>query len=637
MDDDFSNKRSTSVDELNELLYHQKEDYQERPRRKIHDKNTHLPTDFPGTEIEQKKVDRNTLPTSFFKKMFFGVLGFFVVTLIAVASSMLTNNDAASKERISMEIINPPFVDGGETLEIHVRIQNFNVQALELPDLILTYPKDSRNANETVVMRRSLETINQGDRVDEQFTIILFGQEGEVRPLQAKLEYRINGSNAIFIKETSQDVIIRSTPATVSFHAPSEIVRGQELEFSIDVASNSNSVVSNTLLDLEYPRGFEFVSAEPAPDFLDHVWNISSLSDEKKTITIRGYLSALEGQGQTIVANFGKRNSERQNEIETLFNRVSHTVEVMQPFIKTELKLNGKSDASVPIRGKQEVEGEITYMNTLGEPIQDAQIVVNLSGSLYNPVGVRSQGGFFSSSLGTITWDKTTLAELKLLEPGVEKTLSFTLPTQELVGRGGSIEKPELDIRIDVSGIVANGVSRKASDVSRATVIANSDMELTASIDHEGGLFEDTGPMPPIVGETTTYTVTFQVTNTSNEVHDVKAEWHLPSYVTWIDTISPSIERSAVSYDELNRKVVWNLKNLRSGLGVNQSLPRTLSFQVSITPSLSQIDDQVALTSDILMTGTDAWTKTKLSYKKTPIENRIQNSQEPGADGRITQ
>ncbi len=242
MDEKFSNKRSTGVDELNELLYHQKEDYKERPRRKIHDKNVHLPTDFQAAK-EELKTERFKLPHSFFKKVFFGVLIFFVITVIAVFSSTYTKNDAASNDLITLDIINPPFVDGGETLEIHVRVQNFNVQALELPDLVLTYPKDSRNPNETVVTRRSLETIKQGDRVDEQFTIILFGQEGEIRPLNAKLEYRLDGSNAIFIKETKQEVIIRSTPATVSFNAPSEIVRGQELEFSVDSSEFLESVL----------------------------------------------------------------------------------------------------------------------------------------------------------------------------------------------------------------------------------------------------------------------------------------------------------------------------------------------------------------------------------------------------------
>ncbi len=633
MDEKFSNKRSTGVDELNELLYHQKEDYKERPRRKIHDKNVHLPTDFQAAK-EELKTERFKLPHSFFKKVFFGVLIFFVITVIAVFSSTYTKNDAASNDLITLDIINPPFVDGGETLEIHVRVQNFNVQALELPDLVLTYPKDSRNPNETVVTRRSLETIKQGDRVDEQFTIILFGQEGEVRPLNAKLEYRLDGSNAIFIKETKQEVIIRSTPATVSFNSPSEIVRGQELEFSVDLTSNTNSVVSNTLLDLEYPRGFELISTEPKADFSDHIWAFPSLNEEKRTVTVRGYLSALEGQGQTIIANFGKRNNERQQEIETLFNRVVQTVDIMQPFISTELVLNGSPDPKISIRGKQEIEGEITFKNTLSEAIKDAKIVLNLKGSLYNPVGVRAQSGFFDSTNGVITWDKASMPELKLLEPGVAKTLSFTLPTQELVSQGSALEKPELDLRVDVAGILANGITRNASDVSRATAIANSDMAMTTSVDHEGGPFQDSGPMPPKVGEATTYTVTLQVSNTSNEVHNAQASWYLPSYVTWVNAISPSVERTSVTYDEATRKVVWNLKNLRSGLGVGSSA-RTLSFQVSLIPSLSQFDDQVALTSEIVMTGKDAWTSTNLTYKKTAVENRILNSQEVGADGRI--
>ena len=630
----FSNKRSLGVDELNELIYHQKDAYQEHPRRKIHDKNLRLSKDFPEQPELESKNQRLKLPHSFFKKVFFWVLAFFVITVLAVLFSFYNKKETVSNDLISLEIINPPFVDGGDALEVRVRVQNFNVQSLELPDLVFTYPKDAENPNETVINRRSLETIAQGDRVDEQFTIILFGQEGEVRPLKAKLEYRLDGSNAIFVKETEQEVIIRSTPATLSFDAPIEIVQGQELEFTLNLASNSSTVVNNTLLSLQYPRGFEIVATDPQPDFSNNTWKFPSITEDKKSVKIRGYLSALEGQSQTITASFGKQSSERQQEIETIFNRLVHVVDVTKPFISTVLTLNGTAEPKIVIRGKQEIGGEISFINTLSEPIKDARIVLNIQGNLYNPTGVYAQNAFFDSSTGTITWDKTTLPEMSLLEPGVEKTLSFNLPTKELVLEGSALIQPELDLRVTVAGILNNGVSRNALDVSRSKVLANSDISLTARVDHEGGPLQDTGPMPPVVGQTTTYTVTLDVSNSSNEIHNAVAQWFLPPYATWVGGIAPSTERTFVRYDESTRKVTWDLKTLRSGLGIGSS-PRSLSFQIGITPSLSQFDKQVPLTSEIMLTGKDTLTSTDLTYKKTPVENRIQNSQEPGADGRV--
>ena len=637
MDENLSNKRKTSVDELNEQLYYRKDDFKQRPRRKIHDRDIKLEHDFPEDDFENWKQNHDTrkLPTSFFKKVFFGVLGFFILTLLVAAIYLYTGKKTVSGELISMEILGQPFVDGGESLQLQVRIQNFNEQALEFPDLVLSYPKDSREGGEKTFLRRSLENINEGDRVSEEFNITLFGQEGDVRKLEASLEYRIGGSNAIFLKESEHEVIIRSTPSVLSVFAPDEIVRGQVLELTVDLASNSNTIINNSLLDIDYPAGFEFIGATPEPDILNHIWTIPILRDEKETITVTGRLAALEGQGQSFAVNFGKRDQQRQNEIETLFNTLVHTIEVQRPFIVTELELNRSDDDIIPIRGGDEVNGEIAFVNTLGDALKNVVVTLTLDGNLYNPTGIRAQNGFFNSNTKTLTWDKTTSEEMKLIQPNETKTLSFNLPTQDLVGRTGSLANPELNLVVDVSGVEINGKVREAQSVSRATVIANSDIELIGKVDYEEGSFQNYGPMPPRVNQASSYTVTLLVTNSSNEIEDGKVSLFLPSYVSWKNAIAPSVEKSSVDYNETTREIVWDLKKLRAGLGINGSSPRTLSFQVEVLPSLSQVGDQVALTSDITLSGMDSFTDTQLSFKKTALENKLNNSKEQGSDGRI--
>jgi hypothetical protein len=188
---------------------------------------------------------------------------------------------------------------------------------------------------------------------------------------------------------------------------------------------------------------------------------------------------------------------------------------------------------------------------------------------------------------------------------------------------------------VDVRASEINGNNRQALGVSQAEVRANSDVEVITKVQHAEGPFTNSGPMPPRVGNTTTYTVTLEITNSSNSVSDAELRLFLPPYVRWLNAVAPSVERNAVEYNEVNRELLWDLNTLRSGLGVNGSTPRTLSFQVEVLPSLSQVGDQVTLTSDINLTGVDDFTDVNLSFRKTALENRIANSQEPGADGRI--
>ena len=637
MNEEFSNKRKTSVDDLNEQLYYRKGNSISRPRREIRDRNIDLDHDFPDDELEalKKRQSKRTLPTSFFKKMFLGVLGFFILTAIVVGASFYSGTKTVSGDLISMEIIGQPLIDGVENLQLDVRIQNFNEKAVELPDLVLSYSKDSGDDGEKVFLRRSLEDIGYNDRVAEEFNIVLFGQEGAVRNIDATLEYRIDGSNAIFVKEADFEVIIRSTPTVVAVNAPTQMVRGQVFEMEVTIASNSNTIVNNNLLTIDYPSGFELLSTSPTPDAFDHIWSIPLLGDEKETFVIKGRLSALEGQGQSFGINFGKQNTQNQNEIETLLNTIIHTVDVQRPFIITDLLVNGSDDSPIAIRGGSEVQGEVTLVNTLNDALQDVSVTLRLEGNLFDQTGIRAQNGFFDSNTRTIRWDKATLPDLGLLQPGQEKNLSFTLPTVDLVGQTGSVVNPELVLRVDVSAVEINGKVQSAENLATSTVIANSDIGLITDVQHEEGLFNNYGPMPPRVNEKTSYTLNLQVTNSSNEIENAELRFFLPSYVSWTDAIAPSIERSSVDFNETTREVRWRLGTLRSGLGVSGSSPRSLSMQVEVLPSSSQSGDQISLTSDIILNGKDTFTDAQLSFRKTEVENRLGNSSETGSDGRI--
>lgn len=637
MNNDRNYKRKLSVDELNEELYYSKENSKHRPRRTIHKKDAGLPHDFPDDELTnwKKRRKKEKLPTSFYRKVFFGVLFFFIVTVVVAFFSVYQGKTTVSGDRISMEILARPFVDGGENLEVQVRIQNYNEQALEIPDLLLAYPKDSRNQDELTFMRRSLEDIPLGGQSIEEFDLVLFGQEGEIREITATLEYRIPGSTAIFVKEASHEIIIRSTPSVLTVDAPDEIVRNQDIDLDIVVSSNSNTVISNSLVNIEYPRGFEVISTDPQPSNLNNTWSIPFLRDEPERIRVTGRLSAFEGQGQSFAISFGSRNESLQSQIQTVFNSVIHTVDVIAPFISADLEINGEGDPEITILGGEEISGTLTFSNTTEDTLRDVRITLNIEGNLYNPQGIRAQNGFFNSTTRSIVWDQGTLDRLETLQPNEEVEVFFTLPTQELVGRTGGLLEPELNLSVDVQGSEANAQVRSAQNVSSVRIIANSDIAVNHQLEYATGPFQNYGPMPPSADTETSYTLTLDLENSSNEVRDAELSFFLPSYVEYREVMAPSTERANVRYNDQSRELVWNVGDLRPGSGVNDDFGKTLSLQLLLTPSLSQQGSPVDLTSDIILSGFDTYTDTNLQFKKSPIKNILSDGQERGASGRV--
>src|SRR5690606_7555986 len=118
----------------------------------------------------------------------------------------------------------------------------------------------------------------------------------------------------------------------------------------------------------------------------------------------------------------------------------------------------------------------------------------------------------------------------------------FTVYTKELVGAAGVLANPFVDFSVDVMGTSQNGKVEQASGVTSHRVSANSDIAIIPRVQYYEGAFQNSGPMPPRVNVPTTYTLVFQITNSSNEVTGGELSTTLPPYVNWLNTVSPSVE-----------------------------------------------------------------------------------------------
>jgi hypothetical protein len=247
-DDIRPSNRNKRIEKLETELYDQNEDHGQRLRRKIHGRKIELDHDFSDDEYERliNARAKYKIPTSLFKKIFIVVFGFFIITMVVAGVSLYENQQTVSEDLIALEVIGQPFGEGVESLQIQIRIQNFNEQGLELPDVIISYPKDSSLESEYIFLRRALSNLEPKGRLTEEFNLELFGQEGDLRNIDVTLEYRIEGSSSIFVKEASHQVIIRTTPTDLIVEGPETLVRNQEVALKFNVASNSIPQINNT-------------------------------------------------------------------------------------------------------------------------------------------------------------------------------------------------------------------------------------------------------------------------------------------------------------------------------------------------------------------------------------------------------
>ncbi len=525
-----------------------------------------------------------------------------VVLFALVRSSIFSSPNANSTIDIAIDA--PPFVDGGSQSTVTVSVTNKGTVPLELADLILSYPEPTKsginNASgmSEATIRASLNTIGVGATVSHDYLLVLYGAEGDQVPLTATLEYHAPNSNAIFTKVSKVAVQIRSTPLSVVINSDASVVAGQTVPYAVVVTNKSPNTLTDLIVDAAYPPGFSFASSDPAPLQSNHLWNIATLeSGQSATITIRGIITAQPLESKVLRASVGTHDIQT-NQIAVLLNTGIKTVTINQPFIATNLTLNGSTGEQVPLQENISAEGEVTITNSLTYPIINVVAKVTFDGGLYNANGVQAKnGGFFDSNTKTITWQSGDLAALA---PGESVDLGFVVtPKQNGPNR-------TLKASLSLSAIVQGGTQPSLADIQTVGGVLATSLSFDAKTQY-GGI----GPIPPKVGQKTIYNLVFDVSNNVNQVGGAVLTTTLPQYVTWEGSTT-----AGLSYNEVTRTVTWNVGVVPAGAGYTLNSVKG-AFKVSITPSTSQVDETPALTSQIEIIGTDSVANVQVKHRRT--------------------
>jgi hypothetical protein len=628
------------LEELKNKLF--SKNYQARIEHR--DSFSNLPRkDVSDSWKSEEKVKENIgekffMKTSVFKKFFIFSIIFFVLTLGYAAYVFLAGGNTVSNDNIDISVLGNNFTAGGKELPLIVGITNRNNSPLELADLILEYPKGSSGdlSSDTVNFRESLGTIPAGAVHNENVKVVLFGEQGSVRPIKISLEYQVAGSNAIFIKDKMYEVNISSTPINLSVDAPSTINPNQAIALKVRATLNATSPAPKILVKLDYPIGFQFGSSVPAPSFGNNVWNLGDLAPgSEHDISISGKMvDVSDGEEKTFNISSGSQSDTDKSVIGVVFNSIQQTVTIQKPFIEANLFINGVSQGEYATDAQTPISAEIRYANNLDTSVNDLQIQAKISGNAFNPKTIMAQQGFYDSSKNVITWDKNSKNGLAEVNPGDSGSVSFSVSPLSLVSAtGGILSDPSINIEVDISGKqAAQGFAvNELNNSSSAIVRIISDVGFSTKALYYSGPFANTGPIPPKVGQATTYTVVWTLSNTANSISKAQINSTLPPWITFVGPILPADED--LTYNPSTRQIIWNVDRIPKGTGITGA-SRSVAFQVSFNPSLSQVGTVPIIINDAILTGHDDFANVDISVNKTGLSTQLNSDEKfPGLGG----
>lgn len=617
------------LQDLRQKLYSKQSDIESRkPRLDTYDPRTNageIPTG--EAKLEEKNKDKDwVIETATTKKqktllMLFGsiILGALLIGGGAYLLFLYTYKDF-KQEQVKLTLKAPSAININEDFTINLLYSNNNPLGAKNAKIVLEFPSNyalgstKPQANST---NRNIAEWNLADfKAQQDGSIEVTGRftskEEDSANFKAAISYVPENFNAEFKNEGSSSTRVIGVPLSLNIEPTRTVADGYAVNYQVRVRNNGKEPFQNLIAKISYPAGFAFINSSlPLEGDKNNSWKIPTLlSNEEKVITIEGKLNGKTGDQKFINVSLGMENETGFNEYikkDAVSNITDPPVTISQEIV---------SGQSV-VHKKEEIQINVNYRNASDRPISQAIVKVKLNGAIFDyKEGIRPEnGGWFDPNTKEIIWQGGKTPELAVIKPNSSGKLSFVLKTAEFVPfidnkktnftgtTQASIESPEMPTPVGANKVVLgeNLEFKLSSFIGFETKVFYSD-----------GTIPNSGPIPPTVGEKTTYTVHWRITNTFNDLRGVEVRSILPFGVEWTDSVFPS--KTGVTYKPGTREIIWSKDRIPAGAG-NESPEVTLVFQIAITPTENDYGKAMDLFSESNLKATDTFTQETITSK----------------------
>ncbi len=426
--------------------------------------------------------------------------------------------------------------------------------------------------------------------------------------LQAVFDYKPANFSSEFQDIKTVSVRMDGSVLDASVSGPEKAVSGDEVTYVLNVKNTGAAAAENVRANVFFPAGFNVSSADPKPAASDQsFWIWATLAPgELRAVTIKGrYTSSALGE-QTVRADVAFLDGTvvlRQDMAEA-------KTDVLQGTISLTLVVNGTSRDQTADLGRT-LRASVSYANTSPDAVEGLKL--SLAAVAHNgkplPIdwNVADIGKTGTRTGNTVSWSSPSESLLAKIAPNGTGTFDVSLP---LVG---SLDPSKVadTFTLKLTGTyakVGSVTGNRSMETSPIKVGVNTEFSVDAAARFfdPAGAKVGSGPLPPKVGQTTTYRAYWPLVNTLHDLTDVTLSAVLPADVSWTGKTTASV--GTVAFDTATRTVTWTVP----------TLPRTsknvlATFDLSITPKKTDAGSFFKLLNATSAEATDAATQERLS------------------------
>lgn len=409
-----------------------------------------------------------------------------------------------------------------------------------------------------------------------------------IEKIQVIATYRPANFSSDFDRILSKDIVIEESSATLTVTSPDEATPGEPFSLTYELSNATTDGLSNLRLRALVPEGFRVFESEP-PIEEGLQWNLPRLeAHSKATFHVTGSMPAdvrgLQDMGGEVL--FLQDGAPRSQ------GKILHPVTVLGGALSLGVIVNGSSrDQSAELGSVLHVS--LPYENASEATRKNVEVSLALTGNGTIPIDWNSDSIVLASGVrkgGTLTWDQDAIESLLALEPNTKNTIDLSFPLLETLT---SESASTLTFTATISADATRGGKRIELSSAPVHIRLQSDVKLfTSALYHDqNGTVLGAGPLPPRVGETTTYAIRWSLSGSSLENTAVEAS--LPDGVTFVSVKGGT---GSVSVTPQN-SVRWSIGTLEENA--------TTIFLVSVTPTIDDIGSTLSLMEPAVMSARD--------------------------------
>ena len=550
------------------------------------------------------------------KSVLFLIAFLFLIAIASIAGWYFFGNKQLTGEGVSFEIKGDENVISGNSIKLDIKYANKENVKLKNIELRLNYPKgfyyvSSEPYAETLSSNVwKLEDLKPGESGKVELLAQIIGAKDEELELEAILSYEPSNFSSIFEEKNTKKFKIKEVLMDLRVEAPESIGNNNRVSYNIFYKNISGKILDNFRLKMEYPDNFTVIETNGDAELIsDNIWDIGEIiGDEEKNIIVTGFfdLEDISSSTASIILEIKSLSSEIPLIGEITDNWYEYLVLekiISASDITTGLKISvNNEEIDKAINWGDELEYEIKYKNNSDNPLEDIAIKIVLDSEYIDWDSLEDDfNGFVDEGSKSIVWDKRVVPSLLKIDIGQEGRVYFKINIVDF--NEEFIDKD--DYFVNSEAFIGQRKSDDEEEIISSNIIINKINSFTefltlARYYDEAGKEVGSGPLPPLVGETTSYQILWEFKSITNDLSDIIVKTTLPPGVEWGHGVVA--DNQSIIFNNETRQVIWQINFLEKG---KDSLAK---FNVMVTPDIEQLGKILTLNNTIILSAKDEYT-----------------------------